>query len=47
MPEGLLRGQVEAHGGAPVSDLAVTRLAHEFDVSEQAMTIRLTVLGLL
>lgn len=47
MPAHLLREEVEACGGAPVSDIAVTRLAEKFDVSEQAMTIRLTVLGLL
>ena len=47
MPEGLLREQVKARGGAPVSDTTVSSLAHDFDVSEQSMTIRLTVLGLL
>jgi Zn-dependent peptidase ImmA (M78 family) len=47
MPERLVREQVELQGGAPVSDIAVTSLANDFDVSEQSMTIRLTVLGLL
>ncbi len=47
MPEKSVRAAVEREGGAPVADTAVTKLARSFAVSEQAMTIRLTVLGLL
>jgi hypothetical protein len=47
MPKKLVRAAVEDEGGAPVEDSAVGRLARKFQVSEQAMTIRLTVLGLL
>lgn len=47
MPEQALRTAVERAGGAPVTDTVVAQLAIEFDVSEQAMTIRLTVLRLL
>lgn len=44
MPEKQVR---EAAGTAPIADHVVARLARDFDVSEQAMTIRLTVLDLL
>ncbi|HEX4334361.1 MAG TPA: ImmA/IrrE family metallo-endopeptidase [Polyangiaceae bacterium] len=47
MPEKAVRSVVMRAGHAPVSDTVVTDLARAFKVSEQAMTIRLTVLGLL
>jgi Zn-dependent peptidase ImmA (M78 family) len=47
MPEGMLRAMVNKSGGSPVADTTVASLAREFGVSEQAMTIRLTVLRLL
>jgi Zn-dependent peptidase ImmA (M78 family) len=47
MPEQTLRSMVTKLGGAPVSDVNVANLARSFAVSEQAMTIRLSVLGLL
>jgi Zn-dependent peptidase ImmA (M78 family) len=46
MPEQLLRAAASALG-SPMMDSDVTDLAHRFRVSEQAMTIRLTALGLL
>lgn len=47
MPSKLLREKVAELGGGPVLDCAVSDLAKTFEVSEQAMTIRLTGLGLL
>lgn len=47
MPSQLLRERVSALGGPPLLDQEVSYLANEFEVSEQAMTIRLTTLGLL
>ncbi len=48
MPSALLRAEVQKRtGGAPLFDSLVPDLAHAFEVSEQAMTIRLSTLGLL
>lgn len=47
MPERLVREAAERYGRPPLSDVAVAGLAELFEVSEQAMTIRLTVLRLL
>lgn len=47
MPEMLLKPRAEALGAPDLWDHDVEYLAREFDVSEQAMTIRLTALGLL
>lgn len=48
MPTKALRLRIEKLGGAsPLLDQHVTLLAKEFGVSDQAMTIRLTGLGLL
>jgi Zn-dependent peptidase ImmA (M78 family) len=47
MPTKLLRLKVTELGGVPLMDWAVRDLAETFEVSEQAMTIRLTGLGLL
>jgi Zn-dependent peptidase ImmA (M78 family) len=43
----LLRERVANLGGGPLLDHDVSQLALEFEVSEQAMTIRLSTLGLL
>jgi len=47
MPSRLVRQEVERFGTTPLSDANVSELAKTFKVSEQAMTIRLTKLGLL
>lgn len=47
MPSKLVREQVAQLGGVPLLDYQVSELANIFVVSEQAMTIRLTTLGLL
>lgn len=47
MPSKILREKVLALGPGPLLDFDVIELAKEFQVSEQAMTIRLTTLGLL
>ena len=47
MPPDLVKHAVMACGGSPLVDSYVTELASTFDVSEQAMTIRLSTLGLL
>ena len=47
MPAVLLREKVAELGGGPLLDLDVCKLAEDFKVSEQAMTIRLSTLGLL
>jgi hypothetical protein len=47
MPAKLLRERVTNLGGGPLLDQDVSQLALEFEVSEQAMTIRLSPLGLL
>ncbi len=47
MPAKLLRERVANLGGGPLLDHDVSQLALEFEVSEQAMTIRLSTLGLL
>jgi len=47
MPSKLVHEKVAELGGGPLLDQHVTRLAKDFQVSEQAMTIRLTTLGLL
>jgi Zn-dependent peptidase ImmA (M78 family) len=47
MPSKFVHAKVKELGGGPLLDQHVTRLAKEFQVSEQAMTIRLTTLGLL
>jgi len=45
MPTKLMREHVERVGYLPLDENDVKRLARDFDVSEQAMTIRLSVLG--
>ncbi len=47
MPPALVTAAVTAYGGSPLVDSQVSQLAATFDVSEQAMTIRLSTLGLL
>lgn len=47
MPSKLLLEKVAKRGGPPLFDDDVSSLAEEFQVSEQAMTIRLTTLGVL
>jgi hypothetical protein len=47
MPSKMVRAEVSTLGGVPLLDSAVTDLASIFDVSEQAMTIRLKELDLL
>lgn len=47
MPTKLIRQKVSELGGTPLLDYQVSDLAEAFNVSEQAMTIRLTTLGLL
>jgi Zn-dependent peptidase ImmA (M78 family) len=47
MPAGILRNKVGELGSTPLLDRDVSKLAQGFCVSEQAMTIRLTSLGLL
>jgi Zn-dependent peptidase ImmA (M78 family) len=47
MPAALVRTHVAKIGTRALHDQHVTRLAEEFSVSEQAMTIRLSTLGLL
>ena len=47
MPPDLLKHEVTTYGGSPLVDWHVSELASTFDVSEQAMTIRLSALGLL
>ena len=46
MPHRLVRSHV-ARFGSPLLESDIRKLAREFEVSEQAMTIRLTVLGLI
>lgn len=47
MPEALLRACVDQLGENPDVEDAIRRLAQRFDVSTQAMTIRLTSLGVI
>jgi Zn-dependent peptidase ImmA (M78 family) len=47
MPSKLIMSEVAKLGTNNLSDYAVEKLAKSFQVSEQAMTIRLTTLGLL
>ena len=47
MPADLVTQAVDAGGGTPLVDWQVSDLAATFDVSEQAMTIRLSSLDLL
>ncbi len=47
MPADLVKQEVAACGGSPLVDWQVSELASTFEVSEQAMTIRLSALGLL
>jgi Zn-dependent peptidase ImmA (M78 family) len=47
MPAVAVRAHADQLGGPPLRDRAVSELAERFAVSEQAMTIRLDVLGLL
>ena len=47
MPADLVTQEVAACGESPLVDSQVSALASTFDVSEQAMTIRLATLGLL
>lgn len=47
MPTGLLSGEIEALPGDMEAEDAVRALADRFQVSEQAMTLRLTRLGVL
>jgi Zn-dependent peptidase ImmA (M78 family) len=47
MPAALLKQSIEDLGTEELYDEHVTKLAAKFNVSEQAMTIRLSVLGLL
>lgn len=47
MPSKMVHERVATLGGAPLLDYKVSQLAEEFEVSEQAMTIRLTMLNLL
>jgi len=47
MPSELLTTRIKAFGTPSLRDYHVTLLANEFEVSEQAMTIRLSALGLL
>ena len=46
-PPALVTEAVTAYGGTPLVDSQVSELAATFNVSEQAMTIRLSTLGLL
>jgi Zn-dependent peptidase ImmA (M78 family) len=45
MPTKLLEGRIKALRTGSLRDVHVTQLANEFEVSEQAMTIRLSTLG--
>lgn len=47
MPATLLRKDIAAFGGGPLLDHQVSTLAEKYQVSEQAMTIRLDSLGYL
>lgn len=47
MPSSLIESRIKALRAQPLRDYHVTLLASEFDVSEQAMTIRLSTLGYL
>jgi len=47
MPSRLLRESIKSLNAVQLYDSHVTELAKEFHVSEQAMTIRLSTLGLL
>lgn len=47
MPAKLVRAQVARFGKGPLLEDEVRELAREFQVSEQAMTIRLSALGLI
>lgn len=47
MPSKMLRERIAELGGEPLLDNHVIQLAEDFDVSQQAMTIRLSTLGLL
>ena len=47
MPAALVRASIQELGTEDLYDGHITLLAEKFKVSEQAMTIRLTVLGLL
>ncbi|HEX7027757.1 MAG TPA: ImmA/IrrE family metallo-endopeptidase [Gammaproteobacteria bacterium] len=44
MPEDLIRGYI---GNEPITDMDIAKLALKFQVSEQAMTLRLVNLGLI
>ncbi len=46
MPDAILKEQLRTHPLDPFDDMAVRRLASQFEVSVQALTIRLTKLGL-
>jgi Zn-dependent peptidase ImmA (M78 family) len=46
MPSRLLRAQVLEMGGRPLTEEQIEELARSFEVSVQAMTIRLTTLDL-
>lgn len=45
MPSSIVTGNIKALGAEELNDEHVTNLARKFRVSEQAMTIRLSVLG--
>jgi len=45
MPSSIMEDTIKALGSEDLSDEDVTNLAQQFNVSEQAMTIRLSVLG--
>jgi Zn-dependent peptidase ImmA (M78 family) len=47
MPEAFVRGELAKLDGGPLTDGTVADLARRFEVSEQAMTIRLASLGFL
>jgi Zn-dependent peptidase ImmA (M78 family) len=47
MPAKLVRAHAARFGKGPLLEDEVRHLAREFEVSEQAMTIRLTNLGLI
>jgi Zn-dependent peptidase ImmA (M78 family) len=47
MPSKMVQERVASLGGSPLLDGEVSQLAEEFEVSDQAMTIRLTTLDLL
>ena len=47
MPSPLIEARIKAHRAQPLRDDHISLLASEFEVSEQAMTIRLSTLGYL